>query len=136
ADPLPVWRPPPLTILYGRSAAHYVQDGHTQWVVVSGGVQSLKSAVMHDDRKSLDRWVESQRRYMKLEAQWLAASQPRQRGWKGRLRKLKVVTPVGAGLYCLFVKGAILDGRAGLFYSLQRAFSEMLLSLYLMEEQQ
>jgi hypothetical protein len=73
---------------------------------------------------------------MKLEAEKLARIEWRRCGWKERLRKLKVVTPVGAGLHCLFLKGAIFDGRAGLFYSLQRAFSEMLLSLYLIEQEQ
>jgi hypothetical protein len=36
--------------------------------------------------------------------------------------------------YCLFVKGAILDGRAGLYYAFQRLLSELILSLYLIEE--
>jgi hypothetical protein len=36
-------------------------------------------------------------------------------------------------LYCLFVQRAILDGRAGLYYTFQRTFAELLLSLYLIE---
>ena len=127
---------PPVTVLYRRAAAHYVQDGHTQRVVVAGNVESLRGIVLHDDRKPLSRWIESQRRYMTLEAERLAPLAWRQSDWKGRLRKLKVVTPIGMGLYCLFVKGAILDGRAGLLYSLQRAFSELLLSLYLIDAEQ
>jgi len=31
------------------------------------------------------------------------------------------------------VRGGILDGRAGLFYALQRAASELILSLFLVE---
>jgi glycosyltransferase involved in cell wall biosynthesis len=124
---------PPVTILYRRTAARYVQDGHTQRLVVAGHVESLRGLVLHDDQKPLTRWFESQRRYMTLEAERLAPIPWRQCNWKGRLRKLKIVTPIAMGLYCFFVKGAIVDGSAGLLYSLQRAFSELLLSLYLIE---
>ena len=33
--------------------------------------------------------------------------------------------------YSYIVRGGILDGRAGLFYALQRTVSELILSLYL-----
>jgi hypothetical protein len=33
----------------------------------------------------------------------------------------------------LFIKGATRNGRVGIYYALQRAFSEFLLSLYLIE---
>jgi glycosyltransferase involved in cell wall biosynthesis len=127
---------PPVTILYRRAGAHYVQDGHTQRVSVQGRVESLKGPVLHDDRKSLGRWIESQRRYMKLEAEKLNGLEWEQLGWKDRLRKLKVISPIAMGVYCLVFKGAILDGRAGLYYALQRVFSEILLSLYLIEAEQ
>jgi glycosyltransferase involved in cell wall biosynthesis len=126
---------PPVTILYRRNHAEYVQDGHTQRVVVQGRVERLEAPVLHDDRKPLDRWIASQRRYMKLEARKLAARSWRNAGWKGRVRKLKVIAPIAVGFYCLFVKGAVLDGGAGLLYSAQRVFSEILLSLYLIESE-
>jgi hypothetical protein len=37
-------------------------------------------------------------------------------------------------LYCLFVKGLILNGRAGMFYALQRLIAEATLSLMVLEE--
>ena len=36
-------------------------------------------------------------------------------------------------VYCYLVRGGILDGRAGLYYALQRSAAEMVLSLYLLE---
>jgi hypothetical protein len=36
-------------------------------------------------------------------------------------------------MYCLFVKGVILNGRVGVYYALQRTFAEFMLSLYLFE---
>ena len=35
--------------------------------------------------------------------------------------------------YCLFVKGAIRDGWAGVYYAFQRMLAETLLALYLIE---
>jgi glycosyltransferase involved in cell wall biosynthesis len=127
---------PPVTVLYRRAGARYVQDGHTQRVVLDGEVKELVTRVLHDDRKPLERWIEAQRRYMKLEAEKLAGRPWRELGWKDRLRTLKFVAPVGMGIYCFVVKGAVLDGRAGLFYTLQRVVSETLLSLYLIEAEQ
>jgi hypothetical protein len=41
--------------------------------------------------------------------------------------------PLISFLYCLFVKGLILDGRAGLFYSLQRLLVETAIALTALE---
>ena len=49
-----------------------------------------------------------------------------------RLRQLIVLAPPVMLLYCLLVRGGILDGWAGLFYALQRAVAEAILSLYLL----
>lgn len=124
---------PPVTVLYRRAAARYVQDGHTQRVVVDGRVESLRGPVLHDDRKPLDRWLESQRRYMRLEAAKLRSADWQELSWPDRVRKLRVIAPAAMAVYCLFWKGAILDGRAGLSYAAQRAFAETLLSLFLLE---
>lgn len=124
---------PPVTVLYRREGASYRQDGHTQRVHVSGDVLSLSGRILHDDRKSLDRWLRSQARYMKLEAEKLARSGWAALGWADRLRKLRIAAPFAVLFYCLFIKRAILDGRAGFFYAFQRLLSELLLSVYLFE---
>ena len=41
--------------------------------------------------------------------------------------------PLLSFLYCLFFKGLILDGRAGLFYSLQRLLVETAVALIVLE---
>ena len=48
---------PPVVALYRRHAAHYIQEGHTQRVVVEGEVLQLIHRIDHDDRKSLARWL-------------------------------------------------------------------------------
>ena len=50
-----------------------------------------------------------------------------------KLRKRKVLAPIFIFFYCLFVKGLILNGWRGWYYTLQRTMVEMLLSLRLIE---
>lgn len=122
----------PVTVLFRRERAVYVQDGHTQRVTVDGKLASLSGVIFHDDRKPLSRWVASQDRYMLLEAEKLLNADWSNLGWAGRIRKLRVVAPFAMLCYCLLWQGLVLDGRAGLFYAFQRAFAELLLSLHLL----
>jgi glycosyltransferase involved in cell wall biosynthesis len=124
---------PPVTVLYRRANARYVQDGHTQRVEVEGEVRDLQSPILHDDRKPLSHWIRAQSRYMRLEAEKISRSDFRQLGWADRLRKGRVFAPFVMFFYCMLIKGVVLNGRVGFYYSLQRTFSEFLLSLYLIE---
>jgi glycosyltransferase involved in cell wall biosynthesis len=125
---------PPVTVLYRLDSARYRQDGHAHRVVVEGTVVDLTSEILHDDRKSLSHWLRSQDKYMQLERRKLLESPLQDLGWSDRIRRLRVVAPFAIFVYCLFIKGAILDGRAGIYYAFQRLLSEVLLSLYLFEE--
>lgn len=122
---------PPVTVLYRRRRARYEQDGHTQRVRVDGAVVPLQGRIQHDDRKSLAHWLAAQAAYMRLEAVKLSTAPPGSLGLADRLRRWIVVAPPAMFLYCYLVRGGILDGRAGLFYALQRAASELILSLFL-----
>jgi glycosyltransferase involved in cell wall biosynthesis len=124
---------PPVTVLYRRDAAIYEQDGHTQRVRVDRTVMPLSSRILHDDRKPLSHWIASQVRYMRLEADKLESAPDSALASVDRLRKLIVVAPPLMFLRCLFIGGGILDGWAGLFYALQRATAELILSLSLIE---
>jgi len=125
---------PPRRVLHRRERAIYEDDGHAHRVSVSGGTRWLSSFVLHDDRKPLGRWLRSQDGYMRLEAKKLSQTEWADLGWADRIRAMRVVAPVAILFYCLFVKGAILDGRAGMYYAFQRLLSELILSLYLIEE--
>ena len=119
---------PPVTVLYRREAATYVQDGHTQRVAIEGAVEDLRAPVFHDDRKSLRRWFSSQAKYTELEAQKLRVADPANLGFADRLRRWRIVAPPVMLVYCLFVRGGILDGWAGFYYAFQRAMAELMLS--------
>lgn len=122
---------PPVTVLYRRARAHYEQDGHTQRVRVDGRVGALRGRILHDDRKSLSHWLAAQTRYMRLEAVKLGNTPASALGLADRLRRWLVVAPPAMFLYCYVLRGGIFDGRAGLFYALQRSASELILSLFL-----
>ena len=119
---------PPVTVLYRRDAASYIQDGHTQRVALDGAVETLQASMLHDDRKSLRRWFRSQTRYTELEAQKLRAADPAALDLADRLRRWRVIVPPAMLVYCLIVRGGILDGWAGFYYAFQRAMAEVMLS--------
>ena len=123
---------PKLIVLFRRSCAKYLQDGHAHRVHVEGAVEYLQSKILHDDRKPLSRWLDAQRRYMQLEAKKLRSS-TQQLNVADRLRRLRIVAPFAVLLYCLIIRGGLFDGRRGLFYAFQRMAAELMLSLYLLE---
>jgi glycosyltransferase involved in cell wall biosynthesis len=120
-------------VLYRRSFAKYIQDGHTQRLMLDGVVGALRSPILHDDRKPLSRWFESQQRYMALEAEKLIAADPHTLSRADRIRRLWVIAPIAVLVYVLIVRGGVLDGWPGFYYAGQRMLAELLLSLYLME---
>jgi glycosyltransferase involved in cell wall biosynthesis len=121
---------PPVVVLYRRTKGRYLQDGHTQRISLEGDVRALTAPIFHDDRKPLTDWLASQSRYMALEAAKLSAPAA-SLGLIDRLRRWIVIAPPAMFVYCYFVRGGIFDGRAGLFYALQRAVAEGILSLFL-----
>ena len=124
---------PPVTVLFRSKRAAYVQDGHTQRVRIDGRVGTLGNPILHDDRKPLSSWLAAQARYTRLEADKLLNTSFANLGAADRLRRMIVIAPAAMFFYCLFVKGNLFDGRAGLFYALQRTLAELMLSLHLLE---
>ena len=121
---------PPVTVLYRRTAGRYEQDGHTQRVRVDGAVKRLAGRIHHDDRKSISHWLAAQARYMRLEAEKLANTRT-DVGIADAVRRWIIVAPPAMFFYSYVIRGGVLDGRAGLFYALQRTVSELILSLFL-----
>lgn len=124
---------PPRAILFRADRLRYRQDGHTQLLDVFGPVGELRSVLLHDDRKPLARWLANQSQYAELEVEKLLAAHADSLGWKDRLRKRIVWAAPLTLCYCLFAKGLILNGWRGIYYSLQRTYAELLLSLMLLD---
>lgn len=124
---------PPRAALFRRDRATYIDDGHTQLLQCSGEVASLKSPILHDDRKSLNRWLWAQDRYALLEVQKQLESPSEQLGWSDRIRRVPGLSAPIILVYCLILKGGILDGWAGWHYAFQRIVAELILSIRLIE---
>ena len=124
---------PPVSVLFNWVNSSFYQDGHTQRISVRGRICDLEAKIYHDDRKPLKAWLLAQQKYMKLECIQLQEKNWSEVSPTGRLRKLRILMPFIVLFYCLFRKGLILDGRAGLFYTMQRTTAECILSLYLLE---
>jgi glycosyltransferase involved in cell wall biosynthesis len=124
---------PPVSVLYRRSDASYVQDGHTQKLALDGRIKNLHASILHDDRKPLAHWLQAQSRYTKLEANKLLNSGSENLSWTDRVRRWRIIAPPAMLFYCLVIRGGVLDGWAGFYYAFQRALAELMLSLYLLE---
>ena len=127
---------PPHTVLFRREQAHYVDEGHTQVLRVSGTVRRLKSRILHDDRKPLSRWIAAQDRYSVLEARHLLAAPTGELNKPDRLRKLVFFAPPAVFFYLLVGKWLVFAGWRGWYYIFQRTVAEMLLSLRLLTERE
>jgi hypothetical protein len=110
-----------------------VQEGHTQRIVPVGRVEALRNLASHDDRKPFSAWLAAQDRYARLECETLRNSRWADVKWSDRIRKLVVIAPWLVPLYCLTLRGGLLDGRAGLLYAVQRGIAEAILSAHLIE---
>ncbi|WP_404786635.1 glycosyltransferase family 2 protein [Altericista sp. CCNU0014] len=124
---------PPRKVLYRRVKARYQDDGHAHQVSIEGNLTMLSASIYHDDRKPLTRWIWAQDRYMIIEAKKLIETPEKELSFGDRLRKTKILAPFVILVYCLFLKGGILDGWRGWYYAFQRTFAEILLSLHLLE---
>lgn len=125
---------PPRTILYRRSSAIYTNEGHGHRVTIDGQVGQLTGYILHDDRKPLSRWLQSQLNYAEIEAKHLSTTPTTDLSVSDRIRKLMVPAPLMIFAYTLLGQGLILDGWRGWLYVLQRTLAEMLLSLFLVNK--
>jgi glycosyltransferase involved in cell wall biosynthesis len=112
----------------GRFAVR--DEGHTEAWTIDGSVIALKSRAVHDDWKSMSEWLPRQAGYMQRELEKL---QQRRTGLRDWLRMRPPLMPIIVFFYCLFGKGLIFNGKAGLLYTLQRTIAETMLSLLIVE---
>lgn len=123
---------PAMPLLFRRGRAEFVQDGHTEKLRIDGPVLTVRNRLLHDDRKGLDRWLQSQARYQAAEADKLTSRPWSDLSWADRLRLTRVLGPPVVAVHCLIVKGLIFDGPAGLLYTAQRVTADLILSMHLL----
>ena len=122
---------PAKTVLLRKGCFSVRDKGHTEAWEVSGPVATLSAAIIHDDWKPVGQWLISQARYMQRELDFLHRENAGLARW-WRLRP--PLMPIAVFFYCLFGKGLVFNGRAGIFYALQRMIAEATLSLMVLEK--
>lgn len=125
---------PPRVVLYRVAEGQYRNEGHGHRLKIEGDVLALRSAIFHDDRKPLSRWLRSQLCYAEKEARYLLTAPKKALGRADRIRKIGWPAPLAVFLYVLLGKRALLDGWAGWYYAFQRLLAEVLVALELADQ--
>jgi glycosyltransferase involved in cell wall biosynthesis len=126
----------PRPVLFQKEFCTYYDDGHTQRLSIAGTTGIFKNTILHDDRKSLSRWLSNQDKYSIKECDKLLSTETKESpSMIARIRKTKIFAPVFVFFYCLFFKGLILNGWTGWYYTLQRTMVEMLFALRMIENE-
>lgn len=115
--------------LFRPSEVQICQRGHTQQFSVPGPIYRFRAPILHDDRKPLERWVQSQLSYSLLEQERLAGTP--YKTWKDRLREAGWMAPV-AGIAAYLRAGGPFGGAAAAHYAFERVTYECLLALRLL----
>lgn len=119
---------PPKLVLFRPGDVRVSQPGHTQEFQADGPIYRFSARLVHDDRKTVDRFVCSQIEYARLEEARLAGGDARR--WQDRVRRLGIM-PLIAGMGAYVKAGGPLRGTASLRYAYERVLFECLLALRL-----
>lgn len=121
---------PPRVVLYRKNRAKYHNEGHGHRVSLTGIIADLKNVIFHDDRKPIARWIASQQRYARVEADYLLTGSAKL-SRTDKIRAMGWPAPFLILFYTLFVKGCAMDGWPGWHYALQRLIFETFTALEL-----
>jgi glycosyltransferase involved in cell wall biosynthesis len=124
----------PRPVLFMREKGHFWDDGHTQRLKIDGRSGAYRSFIIHDDRKSLSRWIANLDSYSIKECRKLMDDGANHK-FVIKVRRTKILAPFLVFFYCMFINLAFLDGWRGWHYTLQRTLVEMLFALRLIEEE-
>lgn len=124
---------PPRSVLYRKAYGEYRDYGHGHKVHIDGDVKPLSGKIFHDDRKPLARWLGSQQKYARQEADYLMSTPREELGFADKVRLTMFFAPIIVPVHVLILKGAILDGRPGWLYVLQRLLAETMIAIELLD---
>jgi glycosyltransferase involved in cell wall biosynthesis len=125
----------PRPVLFQLEKCIYFDDGHTQRLRIDGTTGKYRSYILHDDRKSLSRWLSNQDGYAIKESKKLINASAGEVPLSSKIRKTKIIAPFLVFFHCLFVKRLIFGGWTGWHYTLQRTLVEILLAIRMIEDE-
>ncbi len=124
----------PRAVLFRPTYCTYYDDGHAHRLKINGPTGHFIHRILHDDRKPLSRWFNSQSKYSIQETDKLIETPDADLNFISKIRKTKVLAPFFVFFYCLFVQGLVFNGWRGWHYTLQRTLVEILFALRLIEK--
>lgn len=110
--------------LFQKHRIRISQEGHSQEFVSDGPIKHFRSKLIHEDKKSTDRWLHNQAKYASLEARRILESPAL--GPKDHLRLLGV-SPILWGIYGWLRSGGPLTAPASVAYACERLTFEAML---------
>ncbi len=131
---VPISLYPPVIALFKREGVRYIQDGHTERLVPNGEVLDCPVCLIHEDNKSVDRFLQSQMQYSKLELGKLSKTEGVHENWKTKIRSRPGLAPILMAFFLLVLKGGAFRGRAAWHYTLQKIIAECTVSLRVLDE--
>jgi glycosyltransferase involved in cell wall biosynthesis len=121
---------PPQIRIFRRNAVKVTQLNHGHKFEVAGPVYRFRNRLIHDDRKSLERWVKSQLRYQREnEAELRNGHRGRARDYARRMGLM----PLIIGLLAYVRAGGPFKGAAAARYAYERMTTESILAVRLMD---
>ncbi len=93
----------------------------------------MNAVIYHDDRKPITRWLTSQQRYARREAEYLLGLPREALTRNDKIRLMGWLAPIGVFFYALLAKGCIFDGWRGWYYVLQRVIAESLIAIEIVD---
>jgi glycosyltransferase involved in cell wall biosynthesis len=121
---------PPQLRLFKGELVKARQVGHAHEFQVEGELHRFRAGVWHEDRKSVERWLQSQASYSRMEAERLHQNQ-RLRA-RDRLRRSGWM-PALAMILAYLRAGGPLGGQRALRYAWERATYESLLAIRVLD---
>jgi hypothetical protein len=120
---------PPRKVLFRLAKASFYDDGHRQRLNVAGHGTCLSAQILHNDRKSAQRWFSNQLTYAQLESQKLLKTPFGEDSLSGKIRHIPFLAAVIAPVYVLIIKRGVFEFWQGWLYALMRGIAEILISL-------
>lgn len=137
---VPISLYPAILFLYKPASNFYVQKSHTESLVPLESVIEFDGYITHDDRKPIDRFLESQIKYTKIEVDRFSREnffdsilKFNKKAIKDNLRSLPGLVPIFVVLYLGVFRFGFFRNSASRHYILQRVIAEMILSLRILD---
>lgn len=112
---------PPKPFLFRTGRAQMLPRGHGEAIVPDARVVKTRARLIHDDRKGLVRFLESQVRYAR---NMLRRAESGELGWRDWVRIRTPVMVLAVAPHVLILKRGVRDGLPGVIYALDRLIAE------------